>query len=127
MGAKTVFLNNNDEVIIHEGQGHSDNYDLYMNKYFKFFNISDYVPIMLLNFNHAIIDLSDDYKIGVVYLPEKMSEFQKSYFKNNEQSLKRYNLYLYGYSLESAILYDELLSIIENKPVINLTGAKKRN
>lgn len=116
MKAKTIFINDNDEIIINEGCFHTDNYDNYMNEYYSLFKSSESTPILLTGFDHVVIDLSETCMLAVIYLPKFMSDFQKEYFKSRYDRLKQFTLYLYGRSIEEAILVDDLIDIINSKP-----------
>lgn len=116
MKAKTIFLNDLGEVIIHNGMFHDDNHYNYIKKYYSNLKVTEHIPILLTKYNHCVIDLSKAYLLGVVYLSDTMSNSQKEYFINNKDELEEYTLYLNGYSLERPILMDELLGIIETIP-----------
>lgn len=113
MKAKTIFLNDKDEVIIYENVFHMNNHDNYIKKYYSNLKITDYIPIVLTNYNHCVIDLSEQYQLGVIYLPQHLSDFQKNYFITQQSFLEQYILYLNGYSLTESIPIAKLLSFIK--------------
>ena len=80
MKAKTIFLNDKDEVIVYEGNFHSENHKNYIDKYYKNLKITDYIPILLAEHNHCVIEFSREHHIGVIYLPVWVTEFQRQYF-----------------------------------------------
>lgn len=116
MKAKTIFLNDKDEVIIYEDYLHDDVHCRYMREYYSNLKITDYIPILLSHNDNCVIDLSRSYSIGCIYLPVWMSEFQKKYFTEERSNLEKFKLYLNGYSIEDPIKYDELLSRIDMMP-----------
>ena len=116
MKAKTIFLTDKDETIIYEGNLHSDNHERFVNEHFKNLKIDDYIPILLAQHNYCIIELARKFNIGVVYLPIWLSNYQKQYFHNVEEDLKRYTIYLNNYSLEHPIDTKQLLLRIDNMP-----------
>lgn len=116
MKAKTIFLNDLEQVIIYEANFHQDNHHKYLNKYYQNLQITDYIPILLTRYNNCVIELESNYCIGVVYLPLWLSDFQKQYFKDNKKELDKYTIYLNNYSLLEPIPTIKLLSIVDNMP-----------
>ena len=88
MKAKTIFLSENN-VYVFESMWHNDNYDNYIKKYFSNLEITEHIPLLLIKNNQCVIDLSRPYDLGVIYLPDKINEFQKDYFYNQKDILKR--------------------------------------
>lgn len=118
--AKTIFLNDSDQVIIYDSTFHSINHEDYIKRYCKNLKVDEYIPILLTNYNHCVIDLSTTYMLGVVYLPISMSKFQKDYFVSQKDYLEKYTLYLNGHSLIDPILINDLIDLI------NLTPTKQK-
>lgn len=117
MEAKTIFLNNLDEILIYESRWHDDNYNNYINKYYSNLKVTEFIPLLLTKQNHCVIDLSTPYDLGVIYLPIWLTEFQKEYFTEQRKIFEKYTLYLNGYSFDKPIEIDELLNIIRLTPI----------
>lgn len=115
MSSKTIFINDN-QMEVYNSKEHNNNHRDFIDKYYKNLKITEYIPILLSKKGHCIIDLSKPYKIGTIYLPQQLTDFQKNSFEQLEKELEFYTLYLSNHSLIDPVKTNELLMLVKLMP-----------
>lgn len=101
---------------------HNDNHDEYINRFYSNLKITEYIPFLLVNYNLCVIDVSRHDKYGTIFLPDKLSDFQRNWMIERESYLSKFEWYLSNVEGNNRKSYQD----IKFKDIIPLIKIKKQ-
>ena len=101
---------------------HDDNHYEYVNRFYSNLKITEYIPFLLVNYNLCVIDISRYNKFGTMFLPDKLSEFQRNLILERESYLNNFEWYLSNVEKENRKSYEN----IKFKDIIPFIKMKKQ-